>query len=90
MRWPTSKLVPKVWFIQYMGSLTTSCFSHRKNWTMKGWLKPRLSRICSRTSGGIVSGRFAVGSDGDSFTMKKMTKLMNSSVGMASARRRIV
>jgi hypothetical protein len=72
------------------GSVMNIIRAQRRYCPTSGSFTPRLSRICSRTSGGIVSGRFAVGSDGDSFTIMKMMKLMKISAGTARISRRMM
>ena len=52
--------------------------------------RPRASRIFCFTSGGTVSGTWAIGSPGASWSSPKITILMNKSVGIEVSMRRIV
>ena len=72
------------------GSVMNIIRAQRRYCPTSGSFTPRLSRICSRTSGGIVRGRFAVGSEGDSFTIMKMMKLMKIRAGTARTSRRMM
>ena len=87
---PSAKPLPKIRSTKCIGSMTKNCQSHLPKRIWIGSPRPSASRIRSFTSGGTVSGTCAIGSPGASSSKRKMTRLMNNSVGTLRTSRRIV